>query len=187
MGDDGVSWWDWLFGWRARKRIDPPKKELDRRDITVYIDPAVDESLVRSALKLIPGYWKFSVAEWDESQLTSLGGEWAGFLLPTQDNTVVVFDGKSRGVRYAGGTVGKRVGVAVFGRESELIIALRIWHELLHTEKLDADGMMTNRGFRDWLPGEVRAAFEEKARPHDWFWQIGYYTYLTETLVGRRR
>ncbi|WP_456478118.1 hypothetical protein [Geoglobus ahangari] len=178
-----MSLWDWLFGWGWRRRQAP--RELDRREITVYIDPAVDENLIRSALRLVPSYWKFSLAEWDESQLTSLGGEWEGFLLPAQDNTVVVFDGKSRGVRYGGGTVGRRVGVAVFGWESELILALRIWHELLHTEKLDADGMMSSMGFRDWLPEEVRAAFEEKAGEHDWFWQIGYYTYLTETLVRR--
>lgn len=152
----------------------------------IYIEPTVDRDKVLRALRIVPGFWKFAVREWDELKFEELGGEWKGFILPLGDNEIAIFDGAIRKVKYAGGTAGRRVGVAVFGWENELMLGLRIWHELLHTEGLDADGLLTNKSFTRWLPERIHGFFKESVSEHSWFWQIAYYTYLTDVRLMRK-
>jgi hypothetical protein len=157
--------------------------EIGKR-IKVYIEPTLDRDKILRALKLVPSYWRFSIEEWNESKFEELRFEgWENFPFPKQSNEMTIIDGAVRKVKKAGGCWDSRVGVAVFGWENTLILGLRIWHELLHTEKLLADDMMRNPDFIYWLPKLWKAQYREYARDHDSLWELVYYWYLMRKLI----
>ena len=62
---------------------------------------------------------------------------------------------------------------------------LRIWHELLHTIPVDADGLLRTAAFEAWLEPQFRDAFvADKARyEHSAQYQALYYEFLTQRLL----
>lgn len=157
----------------------------------VYIEPGLDIDKIKKALSMVPSYFEFEVhgdpAEWNGVIAFATvydSGDWRGFIIPEQDNTIIIFDGKRRNVKFAGGTIGNRIGVAVFGNESVETLYLRIYHELLHALGLPADDMPNNSEFVEWLTNMLRIAlYVDKKLFYSKFinnpkWQNLYYTYL---------
>lgn len=162
------------------------------KPIRVMIEPDLNQGLVKNALKLIPNYFSFRVVKWDLHKIYELPFEgWNNFLMPTEDDSLVIFDGEVRGVQYGGGAYGDgagpkkdRCGVSVFKDDNEFSIAIKTWHELLHTEGAPADDLMKDPEFLSWLPRKWRIMFRELSSGHDAYWQILYYTYLVERLLN---
>ena len=177
----------WFFRFFRKKRectesIEQNGEKIGRIKFKVMIEPHLDKDFFKNALKLIPNIFEFEIVEWDESKLFQYNsGGWKNFWMPKEDKYVVVFDGIKWGTKYGGGTIYERCGIAYYGEEL-LPTALRIWHELSHTQKLPADDMMNDSGFDKWLPENMKQCFR-KAGEHDLHWQILFYTYLTEKLV----
>ena len=113
-------------------------------------------------------------------------GDWKGFLIPEADDTVVIFDGKARSAKYAGGCVGKSVGVTKNTWDTdELAFGLRIWHELLHAQKIDSDAMLRSPEFEEWLESQFSYVLKENkpAYQHSMQFQILFYNFLTRKFV----
>lgn len=170
-------------------KIDNNNDNIIGKEIKVYIEPALDYNFVISALKLIPNFWKFSVREWDPDKVKELSGSWDNFLIPLEDDAIVIFAANQ--VNYGGGAHGDGegpeddgAGIAIFQGDTEFSLGLRIWHELLHTEGLPADSMMYNTGFLKWLPRNWEIMFRDTTE-HDIYWQLVYYTFLMEVANAR--
>ena len=154
-------------------------------EIDIYIEDNIDPEFVQNSLYLIPQLWKFNFLT-EAPKYRVMGGEWKGFLIPEADNTVVIFDGKARSAKYAGGCIGKSVGVAKFTWDTdELAFGLRIWHELLHAQKIDSDAMLRSPEFEEWLESQFSYVFKENkpAYEHSMQFQILFYNFLTRKFV----
>jgi len=158
---------------------------------TVIIEPTLDSDLILQAIYLIPNYFQFDIytdqTMWNtytSSTKTYSSGPWQNFILPSTDNTIIIFDGRKRNVQFGGGTVGTRIGIAIFGNETLEQIYLRIYHELLHALQLPADDMTTNHDFVTWLTNMLRLAlwldkrFAAVRFAHNPKWQSLYYDFL---------
>ena len=159
--------------------------ESDVRRVLIYVKDGIDLRFVKNALHFVPGTWRFEFAE-QEPRYYNFGGEWRGFLVPTEENALVIFDGTKRGARYGGGTIGTSVGVARFEYDTDVFkFGLRIWHELLHTVKANADGMARNPDFDAWLEPQIREKFvsDKPGFQHSAQYQALYYHYLTLGLL----
>lgn len=91
---------------------DVEKGEVVGRIVKVYIEANLDIETILKALYLIPNHWKFTMKDWDQNKFEELTGDWQNFLLPLEDDEVVIFDGAARKVKYGGGTIDRRVGTA---------------------------------------------------------------------------
>jgi len=152
---------------------------------SVYVADDIDEDFLAKAFAFVPGCFRFCRIDY-EPRCYSFSGEWARFLVPIDPNTIVIFDGNKRNVRYAGGTTGTSAGVAKFQSDTdEFGFGLRIWHELLHTLKMDADGMCRNPAFDAWLEPQIREAFvaNKPKYQHSAQYQALYYNFLTRAAV----
>lgn len=157
------------------------------RTYSVYIADGIDEEFVAKALLFVPGCFRFYHID-REPRCYAFGGEWARFLVPIDPNTLVVFDGNKRNARYGGGTIGSSAGVAKFRDDTDAFgFGLRIWHELLHTLALDADGMCRNPEFDAWLEPQIRETFvvDKPRYQHSAQYQALYYNFLLLAAVGR--
>ena len=151
----------------------------------VFVEPELPNEMIRKALELIPNFFEFEFKDWSEADyFTYTEGSWKNFIIPKNDYTIIFFDGESRKVNYAGGTIDKRVGIAVFKQDSIEHIYLRTYHELLHTLKLPADDMLKNKEFQKYLPKHLRfifklmKIFKKKHLEHSARWQTLYYNFL---------
>lgn len=153
----------------------------------VYIEQSLENEKLKilKALSMIPNFFSFEFKDWSEADYFVYDeGDWENFVMPTTDNTIIFFDGDSREINYAGGTLGTRIGVAVFDYDTIESIYLRTYHELLHTLGLPADDMTTNREFVQWLSKMLRLAlFLDKKFFYEKFihnpkWQNIYYDFL---------
>lgn len=159
--------------------------ESDVRRVLLYVKDGIDLRFVKNALYFVPGTWRFEFAE-QEPRYYNFGGEWKGFLVPIEENALVIFDGTKRGARYGGGTIGTSVGVARFAYDTDAFkFGLRIWHELLHTVKANADGMARNPEFDAWLEPQIRGTFvsNKPAYQHSAQYQALYYNFLLKSYV----
>jgi len=159
---------------------------VSRRDETpLRYEFLIDSSLPDVALEL-PGMLPdlFTLSEPKAlADVKELSRDWEGFLMPEQGEymTVAVFSGD--GIEacengYAGGTLGSRVGVAVFGHDDLLDVADRVRHELLHTLLLPADHIdRFSPAFLatgEWMRTELLATFFDvdrrwlRGRFYDW-------------------
>jgi hypothetical protein len=153
--------------------------------IDIYIEDNIDPEFVKNSLYLIPQLWKFNFLT-EAPKYRVMNGEWKGFLIPEADNTVVIFDGKARNAKYAGGCAGKSVGVTKNTWETdELGFGLRIWHELLHAQKIDSDAMLRSPEFEAWLESQFKYILTENrtAYQHSMQFQILFYNFLTRKFV----
>ncbi|MDN7025142.1 hypothetical protein FGU65_09610 [Methanoculleus sp. FWC-SCC1] len=112
---------------------------------------------------------------------------WSDFPFPAHDGVVYVFCGDGLASRAAGGALHLRAAVKVMKgeRASPELVALRIWHELLHAVGQPADDMIPRA--EEWLPPEGLAAFRaERARRRSVdtnYWQQQFYHWLTVRAI----
>jgi hypothetical protein len=151
----------------------------------VMVLDGLDTNRVRSSLLYVPNWIEFTIVPIDKSQyVVETNGEWVGFKYPIRDNLIVVFDGDN-GFKYAGGALisegnGHRIGVAMYDRDSNYDLGMRIFHEALHTVELgrSADAMMTEPAFYTWSL--------QPLREHSIQWERLYYDYLMVKFRGER-
>jgi len=113
---------------------------------------------------------------------------WEGFKMPADPFTLYVFRRDPSG-KYPAGAAhysrdGSRAGVAVRPDDHPDVIFLRIWHELLHTMDLDADGMKDR--VKEWLPkiNRIPYLFHLYYRDVDIpYWHRQYYQWVTENMI----
>ena len=154
-------------------------------EIDIYIEDNIDPDFVQDSLYLIPQLWKFNFIT-EAPKYRVFSGDWKGFLIPEAPNTVVIFDGQARGVKYAGGCIEKSVGVTKNTWETdELGFGLRIWHELLHAQGIDSDAMLRSPEFEEWLESQFSYILKENrtAYQHSMQFQILFYNFLTRKFV----
>ncbi len=158
--------------------------------LRTYVEPVL-RGRVEPALELVPNYWSFeSIDERPDTHI--IGGGWGDFEIPEEDGNLFVFDASTRQMgRYAGGTVGSRIGVAVWPSDSLKRLYLRVWHEALHAARQNSDllgeefprflGPVPEGVFRldRWV--ESRFGFDLVAPS---LWQEAYYAWLTRRLVA---
>jgi len=106
---------------------------------------------------------------------------WAGFPIPIQRGIVYIFDDEIPALAL-GGAYHMRASIKVRDEDTDEVITLRIWHELLHAVGQPADDMVILAS--DWqTPFErilwfVWCVF---GAPVDIpFWQSRYYAWLTK-------
>lgn len=162
-------------------------KENKPIKINVFVEDEVDKNFINASLYFVPNLWTFSfIAE--RPKYLELGGFWKDFLVSEEDNTMVIFDGALRDNKYAGGCVGKSVGIARNRFENDpLVFGLRIWHELLHAQHIDADAMIRCPEFEDWLEPQFSSVLKDNkaAFEHSMQYQILFYNFLTWKLIKR--
>lgn len=154
-------------------------------NINIFIEDNIDPEFVKNSLFLVPQLWVFNFLE-EPPEYRKIAGDWANFPIPVADNTIVIFDGTKRGVIYAGGCVGKSVGVARFEYDTNvLLFGLRIWHELLHAQGIDADAMTRSKDFENWLETQFSEELKRNRSTHEHSpqYQVLFYTFLTSEFV----
>jgi len=130
-------------------------------EIDIYIEDNIDPEFVKNSLYLIPQLWKFNFLT-EAPKYRVMTGDWKGFLIPEADDTVVIFDGKARNAKYAGVVRGKSVVLQRTPWDTdELAFGLRIWHELLHAQKIDSDAMLRSPEFEKWLESQFSYVLKE--------------------------
>lgn len=77
---------------------------------------------MQNSLYLIPQLWKFNFLT-EAPKYRVMTGEWKGFLIPEADDTVVIFDGQARSVKYAAVV---RVRVLVLQRTYGILMNLHL-------------------------------------------------------------
>jgi hypothetical protein len=162
-------------------------KKVKPVEIGIYIEDNVDPEFVKNSLCFVPHYWNFTFLT-EAPKYRKMGGEWETFLIPEADDTVVIFNGTLRNVKYAGGATGKSVGVSRFITDtSEHVFGLRIWHELLHAQHIDADAMIRCPEFENWLEPQFSSVLKDNkaAFEHSMQYQILFYNFLTWKLIKR--
>ncbi|RXE57459.1 hypothetical protein ABH15_03395 [Methanoculleus taiwanensis] len=108
---------------------------------------------------------------------------WSDFPFPMHEGVAYIFSGDGLAARAAGGAFRLRAAIKVMSGELTRpeLVALRIWHELLHAVGQPADDMvpLADR----WLPPEGFAGFtkerEAKRSVDTNYWQQQFYHWLT--------
>lgn len=139
-------------------------------------------------LAALPGLFRFDTIKIGTPEHTAYtGGDWDGFPMPNESRTAFVFE-HDIASQYAGGALGivggSRAAVRALPQDADEAIFLRLWHELLHTLDLDADGM--KQRILQWLPLPLLPTFVlyglagRVDTPH---WHRQYYQWVTEQAV----
>ena len=81
---------------------------------------------------------------------------WAGFPMPIHDGDVYIFDDNIPAIALGGAYTG-RASIRVRKEDSDEVIYLRVWHELLHAVGKPADDMI--RLSSEWLTGTDRVVW----------------------------
>lgn len=162
--------------------------------ITVLVPGSLSPAIVKQTLSQVPAnLWSFRIGTPIEGENWHIWHEWHNFPFPLRDQTLILFSSADFPVDgAAGGCAGTRYAVAVFGNETDDILGLRCWHELLHGLPVSesADAMLNSSAFREFLAREyptVHAAFTanpERFR-HDPRPQRLFYTMLTNSFARR--
>ena len=105
---------------------------------------------------------------------------WNGFPMPIHEGDVFIFDDDIPALAL-GGAYHMRASVRVREEDTDEVITLRIWHELLHAVGQPADDMVIHAS--EWQ------TISERILWHIWrifgepvdipFWQTKYYMWLT--------
>jgi len=175
-----VWWFNRLFGWRK------PKKKTSKFGDALYtfkviVDPSLDKKFVEQALRMLPRVFDFELVDWDEGLLFKYQhADWKGFWMPLFKGYIVLFDGRKANVRYGGGSLEMRAGIAYFG-DNLYDFAVRIFHELAHAIGLDADNMCGSN-FKDSLEEKHKSHLEDVCRRggHDQIYHLRYLYCLLE-------
>ena len=162
--------------------------------ITVLVPGSLSPTIVERILDQVPSnLWSFQMGTPIEEENWHIWHEWHHFPFPLRDQTLILFSSADYPVDgAAGGCAGTRYAVAVFGNETDEVLGLRCWHELLHglPGSESADAMVESTAFREFLAREypdVHAAFTanlERYR-HDPRLQRLFYTMLTNAFTRR--
>ena len=154
----------------------------------------LDHALVRRVLDGVPStVWAFRFEEPRENVNWHIWRDWHGMPFPIADRTILVFSAAEYPIEViAGGAAGSRCSVAVFGTETEEVLVLRCWHELLHGLPgiESSDAMLESPAFRSFLAGNYPRVQEAIARDperfrHDPRPQRLFYTMLTNAFAAR--
>lgn len=171
-----------------------PVSRADPIPVTVLVPGRLDTTLVRRVLARVPStVWSFRFDEPRENANWHVWRDWHNMPFPLQDRTLLLFSGADYPVEgVAGGAMGSRCSVAVFGTETEEVLGLRCWHELLHglPGVESSDAMLESTAFRTFLAEHYSAVAElffgdlERYR-HDPRPQRLFYTMLTNAFAER--
>ncbi len=139
-------------------------------------------------LSQIPPFFSFTVQTGTPAVqvLPASDPTWSGFSMPTEDFTAYVFDDVIP-ARAVGGASGTRVGVRVCEGDSDAVLILRLWHELLHAVGQPADDMTSLAS--EWQTPIERLLWaiwpylvgSSRDVP---FWHRRYYPWLTERAAA---
>lgn len=133
----------------------------------------------------IPNFFDFDNLNKIGTPKVSIGDEsdpnWNGFPMPVNKGDVYIFDDDIPALAL-GGAYEMRCSIRVRDVDSDEVITLRIWHELLHTVGQPADDMVILAS--EWqTTGESILWYIWKlfGQPVDIpFWQRKYYAWLTK-------
>lgn len=134
-------------------------------------------------LSQIPPFFSFSLSV-DTPTVQILPASdptWSGFPMPIADSTAYVFDDVIP-ARAVGGASGTHVGVRVCEGDSDEVLILRLWHELLHAVGQPADDMVSLADkWQTPIERLLWAVWPYLCGSLDVpFWHRRYYTWLTE-------
>gem|GEM_PF-962789 len=162
--------------------------------VTVLVPGGLSHRLVDVILGQIPrNLWSFRFGTPVEGTNWHIWHEWHDMPFPVFDQTLVLFSAADYPVSgVAGGCAGTRYSVAVFGGESDEVLGLRCWHELLHglPGSESADAMLESTAFLEYLQAHYPATYSafisdlERFR-HDPRPQRLFYTMLTNAFARR--
>ena len=178
---------------RLLRRILPGMKP-DPISMTVLVPGRLDRTLVRRVLDSVPStVWEFTFVEPREDVNWHVWRDWHDMPFPLRDRTILVFSAADYPVEgIAGGAAGSRCSVAVFGTETEEVLGLRCWHELLHglPGVESSDAMLESAAFREYLAGNYPSVLDAFVRDperfrHDPRPQRLFYTMLTNAFAVR--
>lgn len=162
--------------------------------VTVLVPGRLDQDLVRRTLDRVPpSVWEFRSREPHEGANWHVWRDWHRMPFPLEDWTILIFSAADYPVEgVAGGAAGSRCSVAVFGTETEEVLVLRCWHELLHGLPgiESSDAMLESTAFRAFLAGNYPDVHDEFVRDperfrHDPRPQRLFYTMLTNVFAAR--
>lgn len=162
--------------------------------VTVLVPGRLGTAPVQRILADIPStVWSFRFGEPRENVNWRVWHDWHHMPFPLADQTLLVFSAADFQVEgAAGGAVGSRCSVAIFGNETDEVLSLRCWHELLHglPGVESSDAMLESAAFRTFLAEhyprirDAVAADPERFR-HDPRPQRLFYTMLTNAFAAR--
>lgn len=142
---------------------------------------------LESCLSQIPPFFTFTVRTGTPPVTIGVATDplWSGFPFPTRTGDVYVFDDEIP-ARALGGGGGMRASVRVRDGDESEVIALRLWHELLHAVNQPADDMIPMA--EEWQTPWERLLWWFWARyvgPVDVpFWHRRFYRWLTLRAGG---
>lgn len=178
---------DWLL---SRIRTGPGTGPIG---ISVVVLGRLDRSFVQRILDEVPPtIWTFRFVEPRVNVNWHILHEWHRMPFPLEDRTMVIFSAADHPVEgVAGGAAGSRCSVAVFGTETEEVLSLRCWHELLHGLQgvESSDAMIESTAFRAFLAShyprvETIFARDLERFRHDPRLQRLFYTMLTKAFAA---
>lgn len=110
---------------------------------------------------------------------------WKGFPFPVPQRTAYVFDDDIP-ARALGGGVDLRAAIRVRPEDSDAVVILRLWHELLHAVGQPADDMYkTPCRWQTPLERILWRVWEFLLLPRDVpFWHRRFYRWLTKRAEG---
>jgi hypothetical protein len=162
--------------------------------MTVLVPGRLDHTLVRRVLDGVPStIWTFEFGTPRENVNWHIWRDWHNLPFPLSDQAILVFSAAEYPVEgIAGGAAGSRCSVAVFGDETDEVLSLRCWHELLHGLPgiESSDAMLESASFRAFLfenyprVGDAVVRDPERFR-HDPRPQRLFYTMLTNAFAAR--
>ena len=162
--------------------------------MTVLAPGRLDHALVRRVLEGVPStIWGFQFGEPRENVNWHIWRDWHGIPFPLGDRTILIFSAIDYPIEgVAGGAAGSRCSVAVFGTETEEVLTLRCWHELLHGLPgiESSDAMLESAAFSAFLAANYPSLHDAFAREperfrHDPRPQRLFYTMLTNAFAAR--
>jgi hypothetical protein len=168
--------------------------QSDPVPVTVLVPGRLEHALVRRTLDGVPRtIWEFRFGEARENVNWHVWRDWHGMPFPLRDNTILVFSAAEYPIGgVAGGAAGSRCSVAVFGNETDEVLTLRCWHELLHGLPgiESSDAMLESADFRAFLAGNYPGVHAVLVRDperfrHDSRPQRLFYTMLTNHFASR--
>jgi len=111
---------------------------------------------------------------------------WNGFPMPYEDGVVYVHQ-ETPGLRYQGGAIYRRCSVYAGSGEGDDAVFLRLWHEILHTYQLPADGMKVLAP--GWIEHSTDRMLWSVARllrmnVDTPIWHRAFYSWLTKDIAA---
>ncbi len=165
--------------------------------LDVYFETDRLREAIAPWLGVIPAFFRLTVRPERPELAYSWPNDpnWSDFPFPVHEGTVYIFSGDGLSARAAGGAFHLRAAIKVMSGELARpeLIALRVWHELLHAVGQPADDMVPLA--TAWLPPEGLAGFTkqraEKRSVDTNYWQQQFYHWLTlraiDEELGRKK